>query len=638
MGYKLRSDLIKWDDHIYDGEDLGATYNKDFTIFKVWAPSREDIKLIIYESHNDSQGKIYSMIRRNDGVWELRLDGDYGNKYYNYIVSVDGMYIETPDPYTKGATANGKRGMIVDFSSVNPEGWKNHKVPGDLDLNQTIIYEMHVRDFSMDRFSGIKSKGKYLAFTEKDTRGMNGIYTGLDHLLELGVTHLHLMPVFDFASVDETKLEEYNWGYDPYLYNVPEGSYSTDPFDGRARIREFKEMIRTLHENDIRVIMDVVYNHTFSQYKNPFQILEPEYYYRRNEHGEYTNGSGCGNETASERAMMRKFIIDSVKFWAREYKIDGFRFDLMALHDINTMKQIEQELKKINPGILLYGEPWTGGNSSLAYDMQFRKGKQRGTQIAVFNDDFRNAIKGDNNGNARGFVNGQWGLEFEIKKGIIGSIKYNEELMGFSDEPYETINYVSCHDNLTLFDKFEKSNPEYSYEERRKMNRLALAIILTSQGIPFIQGGTELLRSKKGNDNSYNAGDYINNIEWNRKSEYNDTFKYLKDLISLRKSQRVFALDSSKAIRKNLRFIEAPGNTVAYTLNSPYKEDHKHMLIIHNANRSEAPVRLPIDGQWKIIGNEFQVKEMGVDKGIKFCSNTVNVAPLSTYILIKSME
>lgn len=631
----MKSDSINWDEYIYYGEDLGATYSKDFTLFKVWAPTQNDIKVIIYDNHHEEQGKIYPMSYGKNGVWELSLEGDYGNKYFNYIVEIDGKEFETPDPYAKGATANGNKGMIVDFKSVNPKGWDNHKVPKSLQLNQTVIYEMHIRDFSIDKLSGMKNKGKYIAFTEKGTKGIGGISTGLDHLIELGITHLHLLPVFDFASVDEAKSDEYNWGYDPYLYNVPEGSYSTNPFVGSVRIREFKEMIKALHENGIRVIMDMVYNHTFCQYKNPFEILEPKYYYRRDENGEYTNGSGCGNETASEKPMMRKFILDSVKFWALEYKIDGFRFDLMALHDINTMKQIDEELKKINPEILIYGEPWTGGNSSLEFDLQFRKGKQKGTNIAIFNDDFRNAIKGDNNGNTKGFVNGGDRLEKEIKKGIVGSISYNEELLGFCDEPVETINYVSCHDNLTLFDKFEKSCSENSVEERERMNRLAISIILTSQGIPFIQGGTEFLRTKKGNNNSYNAGDKINNIEWSSKLSYNRTFKYLKNLILFRKNQRVFALDSAEDIRKSLEFLSSPYNAVAYMLSSPYEDDFKHILIIHNANENEISVRLPLKGEWNIIANEFEVNQLGVDKGIKSCCNLVNVAALSTYILIK---
>ncbi|WP_432404377.1 type I pullulanase [Wukongibacter sp. M2B1] len=633
MGYDLR----EWKESFYKGQDLGANYNKEYTVFKVWAPTRESIKVIVYNNYNDNNGEIFPMIKKDKGVWELRLEGDYKNKYYNYIVVVDGNEIEIPDPYTKGSTANGKKGMIVDFSTTNPEGWVNHKTIGTVKASEAIIYEVHVRDFSIDEKSGIKNKGKYLAFTEKGTKSICGIATGVDHLKDLGITHVHLLPVFDFASVDETEEYEYNWGYDPYLYNVPEGSYATNPYDGSIRIKEFKEMIKVLHENGLRVVMDVVYNHTFSMRRNPFEILAPKYYYRTDINGRYTNGSGCGNETASERPMMRKFIVDSVKFWADEYKIDGFRFDLMALHDIDTMRDVLKELKEINPDILIYGEPWTGGDTSLSYDMQFRKGKQRGTEIAVFNDDFRNSLKGDNDGTVLGFINGRWGIENEIKKGIVGSIQYDAGLCGFAEQPIETINYVSSHDNLTLFDKIEKSNLEATDGERERMNRLALSIILTSQGIPFIQGGTEFLRTKEGNHNSYNAGDEINKICWSRKKKYTENHEYIKGLIAIRKSQRVMSLDRAEDIRNSLQFIYAPENTVAYLLNSPYREDYNHILIIHNANRKNVKIRLPLKGEWKVIANESEANPNGILHGTKGFIDEVSVPPISTYILYKNI-
>ncbi|WP_432667262.1 type I pullulanase [Wukongibacter baidiensis] len=633
----MGNDLNEWKELFYNGQDLGANYNKEYTVFKVWAPTREDIKVVIYDDYKDSCGKIFPMIKGDKGVWELKLEGDYKNKYYNYIVIVDGMEVETPDPYTKAATANGVKGMVVDLSTTNPKGWESHQKPIIIKASEAVIYEMHVKDFSIDEDSGMKNKGKYLAFTEKGSKSKCGISTGLDHLKNLGITHIHLLPVFDFASVDETDEVQYNWGYDPYLYNVPEGSYSTNPYDGSIRIKEFKEMIKALHENGLSVIMDVVYNHTFSMRKNPFEILEPKYYYRTDTNGRYTNGSGCGNETASERSMMRKFIVDSVKFWATEYKIDGFRFDLIALHDIETIKEVLRELKKINPRILVYGEPWTGGDTPLPYDMQFRKGKQRGMDISVFNDDFRNSLKGDNDGTYTGFVNGRWGLEWEIKKGIVGSIQYGMGLYGFAEHPIETINYVSSHDNLTLFDKIEKSNSEATDKERERMNRLALSIILTSQGIPFIQGGTEFLRTKKGNHNSYNAGDEINKICWSRKHKYNKTFEYIKGLIAIRKGQRVMTLDKAEDVRNSIQFLGSPENSVAYLLNSPYEEDHDHILIIHNANRNDVKVGLPLKGEWKVIANEFEANHKGVTHGIKVFRNEVSVPSISTYILYKNI-
>ncbi|MDF2520775.1 MAG: type pullulanase [Clostridia bacterium] len=634
-GKEAMRKILESEEFTYKGGDLGAVYSKDSTVFKVWAPTAENMKVVIYKSYDAAYGQEYSMSKAEQGVWDLKLPGDLKSQYYTYKVTIDGAERETVDPYAKGAAANGKKGMIVDFASINPEGWESHKAPEALKPTEAVVYEMHVRDFSVDESSGIKNKGRYLAFTEKGTKGPNGVSTGLEHLKELGITHLHLLPVYDFASVDETKEGQYNWGYDPYLYNVPEGSYSTNPYDGTVRIKEFKEMVQTLHENDIRVVMDVVFNHTYTTGDSPFDILVPGYYYRTDKSGSYTNGSGCGNETASEKAMVRKFIVDSVKFWATEYRIDGFRFDLMALHDIDTMKEVERELRKINPNILIYGEPWTGGASALSPALQLRKGSQKGMNIAVFNDDIRNAIKGDNDGIGLGFVNGAYGLENEVKKGIVGGIQYSSSIHGFTEQPAETINYVSSHDNLTLFDKLEKSNPSLSAEERVKMNRLALSIVLTSEGIPFIQGGTKILRTKNGSHNSYNAGDMINKIDWSRKSTYMETYSYIKGLIELRRSQRVLTLDNAEDIKKSITFVDAPKKSVAYMLSSSFKDDFKNIVIIHNANRESITVKLPKAGQWKVIANELEVNQKGVTQGEAAFSNEVEAAPLSTYILVK---
>ncbi|GCD10690.1 type I pullulanase [Clostridium tagluense] len=618
----------------YDGNDLGAVYTPQYTIFKVWAPTVEKITVVLYETFSDDLGQRHSMTKGQKGVWELNLQGDFKNKYYNYLVLNNGVEKETQDIYTKGCSANGKKGMIVDFSSINPVNWENHLRALPINRTQAIIYEIHIRDFSVWADSGIKNKGQYLGFAEKDTKTPEGIVTGLDHLIDLGITHVHLMPVYDFASVDETA-GGYNWGYDPYLYNVPEGSYASNSNDGTVRIREFKTMIQALHENGISVVMDVVYNHSFAIDNSPMDILVPGYYYRRDENGNYTNGSGCGNEIASEKLMVRKFIVDSIMFWAREYKIDGFRFDLMALHDIDTMKEVARQAKIINPNIIIYGEPWTGGESSLDQSKQVRKGSQRGLQVSLFNDDMRNAIKGDNDGNWAGFVNGGGGLQAEIKKGIVGGIRYSNEICNFAQEPGESINYVSSHDNLCLYDKFEKSNPSNTPLEREKMNRLALAIILTCQGVPFIQGGTEILRTKQGNHNSYNSGDAVNGIDWSRKAEYMETYEYIKGLISLRKSQKVMTLDNDYEVIKSLVFLESPYNSVAYQLTSNFKEDFSKLIIIHNSNNGEIKIVLPDSNEWKVLANEYEVDKTGVSKGTKTCINEVSIPSISTYILCR---
>ncbi|MCB2288149.1 type I pullulanase [Clostridium sp. CS001] len=626
--------MLKEQEFTYKGNDLGAVYSIHNTTFKVWAPTMEKVTLVVYENFNYDRGHKYSMNKEENGIWSLKLEGDYKNKYYNYLVISDGKERETPDIYAKGATANGKKGMIIDFNSINPTNWENHKRPAAINRTEAVIYEIHVRDFSASKDSGIKNKGKYLAFTEENTTTTEGIPTGLYHLKDLGITHVHLLPVFDFATVDETK-GGYNWGYDPYLYNVPEGSYATEALDGTVRITEFKHMVQTLHENGIRVIMDVVYNHTFSTGNSPMDILVPGYYYRMDDKGNYANGSGCGNEIASEKSMVRKFIVDSIKFWAEEYKIDGFRFDLMALHDIDTMKEIEKQAKSINPNIIIYGEPWTGGESSLPPFLQLRKGSQKGMQISVFNDNLRNAIKGDNDGYQLGFVNGGEGYVSEIKKGIVGAIGYNNEIYDFTQEPGEVINYVSSHDNLCLYDKFEKNNQKNTPFEREKMNRLALSIVLTSYGVPFIQGGTEILRTKQGNNNSYNSGDATNEIDWSRKSKYKETYEYIKGLIALRKSQRCMALDNAEELRNSLKFLEAPGNSVAYELTSTFKEDYSKLIIIHNSNKEEIKISLPDDSEWVVLANEYEANLTGVNKGSKTFIGEVIIPSLSTYILCK---
>lgn len=618
----------------YDGNDLGAVYTTEDTTFKVWAPTVQEISVIVYETFNDDVGQKHVMSKGRNGIWKIKLNGDFKNKYYNYLVLNAGIVKETPDIYTKGASANGKKGMIVDFNSINPTNWGNHQRPLPINRTEVVIYEIHIRDFSVSKDSGIKNKGKYLAFAEENTKTSKGVITGLDHLKDLGITHVHLLPVYDFASVDETQ-GGYNWGYDPYLYNVPEGSYATDSNDGTVRIREFKTMIQALHENGISVIMDVVYNHSFAIENSPMDILVPRYYYREDASGNYSNGSGCGNEIASEKQMVRKFIVDSILFWAEEYKIDGFRFDLMALHDIDTMKEVAMKAKIINPNIIIYGEPWTGGQTSLDPSKQLKKGNQKGMQVSLFNDDMRNAIKGDNDGSWCGFVNGGVGLDSEIKKGIVGGINYNNEINSFTQDPGESINYVSSHDNLCLYDKFEKSNPHSTPLEREKMNRLALSIILTSQGVPFIQGGTEILRTKQGNHNSYNSGDTVNEIEWSRKFEFKETYEYIKGLISLRKSQKVMTLDNASDVRKALIFLESPSNSVAYELTSTFKDDYGKLIIIHNSNSDEIKVILPDYNEWIILANEYEVDKNGLSKGKKTCINEVIVPSISTYILCR---
>ena len=467
----------------------------------------------------------------------------------------------------------------------------------------------------MHEDSGIEAKGKFLGLTEMGSKNQYNLTTGLDHIKELGVTHIHLLPSFDFKTIDESKTEEnqFNWGYDPQNYNVPEGSYSTNPYDASVRIRELKQLVQTLHENDLGVILDVVYNHTYSADDSNFNLIMPKYYYRTDESGRFTNGSGCGNEIASERLMVRKFIVESIVYWAKEYKIDGFRFDLMALHDIDTMNEIREELDKIDPSIMMYGEGWVGGQSPLQeYKMALKQNmSQLNSRIAAFSDDIRDGIKGSVFEAAEaGFVSAAKDKDESVKFGIVASVAHSQvdvKKVDYSDsfwaaEPTQTVNYASAHDNLTLWDKLKCTNPNSTDEELTKLNKLSAAIILTSQGIPFFQAGEEMARTKGGDENSYRSSDEVNQIDWKRKKEFLNLFEYYKGLILLRKTFAAFRLSNAEDIKKNIRFLDTDDNVIAYTLENPDKEIYKQFLIIFNATE---------DGQ--VFGLEGTTADILVD-------------------------
>ncbi len=620
-------------ERFYFGNDLGVNYSPEVTKFRVWAPTARGARVFIYDKEDVKEPSIVREFKRDlSGTWVAEIEGDFVNKYFIYEVNVGGQLNLVVDPYTRGLGTNSRLGLIVDLNRTNPEGWQDDrrvklKYPQD-----AVIYEVHVRDFSSSPYSGIKQKGKYLAFTEENTHNLEGHKTGLDHLKELGITHVHLQPVFDFATVNDTVKDGYNWGYDPYFYNVPEGSYSTNSADD-TRIKEFKKMVKALHQNNMGIIMDVVYNHTYSTEKSPFNLIVPRYYYRFDCFGNYSNGSGTGNEIASEKPMVRKFILDSIKYWAEEYHIDGFRFDLMALHDKKTMELVVKTLKEIDNSIIVYGEPWMGGLSPLDPAEQFVKGAQRGTKIAVFNDHFRNAVKGDNDGMGTGFVSGAHHQVDNIKRGIVGGISFSDELSDFTDQPSETVNYVSSHDNLTLWDKLSKSNYNDSEEIRMKMDQMAQAIILTSQGIPFIQGGEEMLRTKWGNHNSYNAGDKVNQLKWERKTRYYGVFKYYQGLIKLRKEHPAFRMKDTEQIRNHLSFLAVPENTVGYVIKGYANSDSwQDIVVFHNPVREELYFRLPWDGPWYIVVDD---KLAGVDVLGKVEETGLIVPPISTMVLYK---
>ncbi|MDP4265215.1 MAG: type I pullulanase [Bacteroidota bacterium] len=602
---------------VYTGTDLGLTYSPRQSLFRIWSPPADNARLLIYKNGiTDTASLIISMKKNTAGTWTAILPGDQKGKFYAFRVHINNEWLdEVPDPYAKAVGVNGKKGMIIDLKQTNPPGWeKDASPPAPLLVERgeaAIIYELHIRDASMAANSGIKNKGKFLGLTERGTKNEEGLSTGLDHLKELGVTHIHLLPCFDFYSVDETRpdLPQYNWGYEPLNYNTPEGSYSTNPYDGAVRIREFKQLVKTFHENGLRVIMDVVYNHTMLTEQSYFNQLVPGYYYRHTRDGKFSNGTGCGNETASERAMMRKFMLESVKYWVQEYHIDGFRFDLMGVHDIGTMNLISKELHKIKPGILLYGEGWTAGSSPLPDSLRAIKANAaRLDRIAVFSDDIRDGIKGsvfDNND--RGFVSNKPGMEESIKFGIVASCKHpqvdyskvNYSKFAYAAQPTNTITYAECHDNHALWDKLAISAKDATEAERKQMQKLALSIVLTSQGIPFLHAGTEFLRSKKGNENSYNAGDSINAIDWSLKSKNRDVFEYVKTLIKIRKEHPAFRMASSEEIAANLEFLaDLPGGVVAYTINgAAVKDKWNKIMVVFNGTPKMQNIAVPT-GYW----------------------------------------
>ncbi len=610
---------------VYDGPDLGLTYSPQRSTFKVWSPIAQQMKLRFY--HEGIGGKAvqeYELEKDKHGVWEITLEEELKGLFYTFQAYVSGLWLnEVPDPYAKAVGVNGQRAQVIDLAETNPKNWDKDSLPAFNHKTDAILYELHIRDLSIHPASGIQHKGKFLGLTETDTKTPNGISTGLDHIKSLGVTHVHLLPSFDFRSIDETKLEEndYNWGYDPENYNVPEGSYSTDPYDGATRIKEFKQMVQALHKNGLRVVMDVVYNHTGATKESLFNQLVPGYYYRQKWGGEFSDASACGNETASERHMMRKFIVESLKYWVTEYHIDGFRFDLMGIHDIETMNLISKELHQIKPDILLYGEGWTVGSSPLPGKKRaLKRYTHKLEKIAAFSDDFRDGVKGSVfNAEDTGFITGKEATQESIKFGIVASTEHpqvdypnvNYSNAPWANEPYQSIQYVSCHDNHTLFDKLTLSAPKASEEELINRQKLAGAMVLTAQGIPFLHAGMEFLRTKQGEENSYESPDSINQLDWLRKEQYMEVVNYFQDLIQLRKDYLHFRLSSTKAIQENLQFLEQEDEFLIAYIISGEKEE---LLIIYNANPETRALDLP-EGEWRQLLSPDGYSQSGKDLG-----------------------
>lgn len=588
----------------YDGE-LGALYEKEGTLLRVWTPTAKSVEVWIYadDSFKGPSTKI-EMVQKPKGIFEAYLPGDqHGTIYVYKILFLNNRESISVDPYARATTVNGMKSVIADLNRTNPDGW-GERLPAFGLPEEAIIYELHIRDFSISETSGIVNKGKFLGLTEKNTQNASGRKTGLDYLIDLGITHIQILPMFDYATVDEANLTEpqYNWGYDPLNYNVPEGSYSTDPFDPFNRIFELKQMIRTLHDNGLRVIMDVVYNHVYDPKDQALERTVPGYFYRYNADGSLANGTGVGNDTASERHMMRKYIIDSVKYWAKEYHLDGFRFDLMGIHDSVTMNAIREALDKIDPSIIIIGEGWEM-STPLPEDL---KASQRNAQamprIAHFNDSIRIALKGSDFGDEkdRGFISGKNYLEDLLLRNIKGAMHLSSH-SSYVD-PEQVIQYVEAHDNLTLYDKLLRSNPDDSEEVRIKRHTLATSIVLLSQGVPFIHGGQEFLRTKAGVANSYQSPDEINQFEWERVTTFQESVAYVKGLIALRKSEYLFRLHTIEEIEAHFTILSENFNIVAFSLTN----SEKKYIVIFNGNRSDVIFRIQ-KGKYAILVEDNQV-------------------------------
>ena len=588
-----------------------VNYTPEKTQFALFAPN--DAKRVTLRIYEEGQGgkavKTVKMKRTADEQWTTTVRGDLMGKFYTFDVGLG----ECPGVFAKAVGVNGKRGAIISLSATDPEGWSSDTRPVTKSPADLVIYEMHHRDFSIAR-SDARYKGKFLALTEP---------WAISHLKELGVNAVHILPSYDYGSIDETRLSDnkYNWGYDPVNYNVPEGGYSTDPYRPDVRIREFKQMVKALHDAGIRVILDVVYNHTYDIEHSNFQRTYPDYFYRLTDQRQYSNGSGCGNETASDRPMMRKFMLESVKYWINEYHIDGFRFDLMGVHDIETMNQIRQMVDQIDPTIFIYGEGWSAG--TCAYPQEKLAMKAHIPQmpgIAAFSDELRDALRGPFSDDTMAGWLGRQNETESIKYGIAGAIahpqvdmsKVNYAKEPWALEPTQMISYVSCHDDMCLVDRLKASIPGITTEELIRLDLLAQTAVFTSQGVPFMLSGEELLRDKKGVHNSFESPDEINHLDWSNKAKYPQVFDYYKSLIALRQHHPAFRLGNADLVRKHLEFLDMPEGLIAYRLkNYAGRDDWRDIIVILNAGKSDQEVTIP-EGTYTVVCCDGQINEQGL--------------------------
>ena len=633
----------------YDGKDLGAQWTADATSFKVWAPTAEEVQVALYRGGTvgvDDRIETIPMTREKNGVWAVKVPGDRNGQYYTYLVKRSGQTVEAVDPYARTTGVNGGRGMVIDLASTDPHGWTKDTNPNPLRAyTDAVLYELHVRDFSIDESSGVSEahRGKFLAFTESGTVTPGGMPTCLDYLKNLGITHLHLLPVYDYGSVDEARLDvpQFNWGYDPVNYNVPEGSYSTDPYHGEVRVKEMKQMVRALHDAGISVVMDVVYNHVFEAGSFCFNQIVPGYFSRAHADGSYSNGSGCGNDTASERAMVRKYIVDSIVYWKEQYHIDGFRFDLVGLLDATTINALVDAVHEKHPDVIFYGEGWTMETAVEPGNFMATQPNAHHTpKFAYFSDTIRNLLAGDN-GKTVGFVSGLTGKEDLLFHCFTGDTWW-------CPNPTQTVNYVSCHDNYTLMDKLITSCKGASREELIRMNKLAAAIYMTAQGIPFIHAGEEFLREKldesgKCVENSYNAPDFVNKIRWDRlaSKETSQTIAYYQGLIELRKAHAALRLTTKADVAVNVTYRWITNELVLFNIkgkNSVKGEVSDGLVVIFNATKQAKTVDLYAAG---VPRGQWEIRVDGEKAGLKLLGTVVDgkvqVAPVSAMVLTKGV-
>ncbi|HHT7239881.1 type I pullulanase [Bacillus sp. JJ927] len=613
--------------YYYEGTDLGAVYKKEETIFKVWAPTARLAKVRIYKS--DKEYIDYEMNREGNGVWTHTLQGDHDGARYTFLVCINLIWNEAVDPYAKSATINGKHGVVIDLEKTNVT--KRVELSPLQSMTDAILYELHIRDATIHPNSGVNKKGTYKGLMEEETMGRNGTLTGLSHIKDLGVTHVELLPLHCFGGIDEVNpASAYNWGYNPLYYNIPTGFYVTNLSDPYNRIVECKQLIETFHDHGIRVIIDVVYNHVYERELSSFEKLVPGYYFRHGEDGMPSNGTGVGNDIASERKMMRKFIIESVLYWLTEYNVDGFRFDLMGILDVETMNALEKEVRKIKQDALLLGEGWDLQTPLPLEEKATLNNANKMPCIAQFNDQFRDGIKGSTfNINKRGFAFGGHVDCNHLQYIVAGSLLSIKET-GLFLEPVQSINYVECHDNMTMWDKLVQSNPE-SEEILKRRHRLATAMVILSQGIPFLHAGQEFYRTKQGNENSYNANDEINRLDWDQKEKEMETVNYIKGLIAVRKEHGAFRLKSADLIKKHMTFLKTSKETLVYHLRNvesfgPWKE----IVVLFNSGLQNEIVQLPKEETWYVLVNEKQAKTQPISS---FRGKELQLAPTSTYIL-----